>query len=118
MAEARLEELANEQEKKLKALKKLQREQEREHGLNPTKVDSDVLAKLEFQYIDYRNDERLEEEIVKMGGYYKSHPERTRSKQAFRTNTYRLIQKAEANIAAVERGEFGVGHAVNKNKKN
>ena len=31
-------------------------------------------------------------------------------KLLFRTNTHKLINKAVANIQAVERGMFGVGH--------
>ena len=46
-----------------------------------------------------------------MVGYIISDKQRTKSKQALRTNTYRLLRKAEANIKAiVEKGMFGVKH--------
>ena len=35
---------------------------------------------------------------------------RTRRKNSIRTNTHKLLTKAGANIEAVERGTFGVGH--------
>ena len=31
-------------------------------------------------------------------------------KQSIRTNTHKLLNKAQANIEAVEKGTFGVGH--------
>jgi len=38
--------------------------------------------------------------------------ERTKRKKSIRTNTHKLINKAVANIQAVEKGVFGVGHKV------
>jgi hypothetical protein len=35
---------------------------------------------------------------------------RTTKKKSIRTNTHKLINKAKANIEAVEKGMFGVGH--------
>ena len=43
-------------------------------------------------------------------GYVKTFEQRTRRKQSIRTNTHKLLNKAQANIEAVEKGTFGVGH--------
>lgn len=43
-------------------------------------------------------------------GLLKTNYVRTNRKKSLRTNAYKLIRKAEANIRAVERGEFGIGH--------
>jgi len=52
----------------------------------------------------------VDEMISKEMGLLKTNYVRTARKASLRTNTYKLIKKAEANIAAVERGEFGIGH--------
>ena len=36
--------------------------------------------------------------------------ERVKAKNYYKMATYRLLRKAEANIKAVEKGMFGVGH--------
>jgi hypothetical protein len=36
--------------------------------------------------------------------------ERVKAKNYYKMATYRLLRKAEANIEAVEKGMFGVGH--------
>lgn len=54
--------------------------------------------------VDY--DALLDKEM----GLLKTNYIRTGRKRSLRTNTYKLLNKAEANIAAVERGEFGIGH--------
>ena len=60
--------------------------------------------------IDYLSEDKIQEAMLKEG-YIISNDERTKSKQALRTNTYRLLRKAEANIKAiVETGMFGVKH--------
>ena len=59
--------------------------------------------------VDYLSEEAVEEAMLKEG-YIKTHTERTRRKQSIRTNTYKLLSKAQANIQAVENGTFGVGH--------
>ena len=41
---------------------------------------------------------------------YKVDYVRTTRKKSIRTNTHKLINKAVANIQAVEKGTFGVGH--------
>jgi hypothetical protein len=60
--------------------------------------------------INYLSDEKIQEAMLKEG-YIITDEQRTKSKQALRTNTYRLLRKAEANInAIVEEGVFGVKH--------
>lgn len=59
--------------------------------------------------VDYLSEEHIEEAMLKEG-YRKSYYERTRRKQSIRTNTYKLLNKARANIEAVEQGLFGIGH--------
>ena len=41
---------------------------------------------------------------------YKTDYVRTSRKKSIRTNTHKLINKAVANIQAVEKGVFGLGH--------
>ena len=41
---------------------------------------------------------------------YKVDYVRTTRKKSIRTNTHKLINKAKANILAVEKGTLGVGH--------
>lgn len=42
-----------------------------------------------------------------------------RAKQSIPTNTYKLLNKARANIEAVEQGLFGIGHKFKSiNQKN
>ena len=36
--------------------------------------------------------------------------QRARRKQSIRANTHKLLSKAKANIEAVEKGTFGLGH--------
>ena len=67
------------------------------------------LASLGRQGIDYLSDKKVREEMLKEG-YAKTFEERTKRKKSIRTHTHRLIAKAKANIEAVERGMFGVGH--------
>lgn len=57
------------------------------------------------------SDEHIREAMLKEG-YVKTFEQRTRRKQSIRTNTHKLLNKAQANIEAVEKGTFGVGHAA------
>ena len=60
--------------------------------------------------IDYLSEEKIQDAMLKEG-YQLSDEQRSKSKQALRTNTYRLLRKAEANIKAiVENNKFGVKH--------
>ena len=99
---------------------------------NPREVDLEGLAEMSEQnHAEYNKRLKRAEEIVskrlerldktwddvdydalldKEMGLLKTNYVRTARKASLRTNTYKLIKKAEANIAAVERGEFGFGH--------
>ena len=59
--------------------------------------------------IDHMSVEHIREAMLKEG-YVKTFEQRTRRKQSIRTNTHKLLNKAQANIEAVEKGTFGVGH--------
>ena len=48
--------------------------------------------------------------ILKVDFVNKKTNNRTTRKKSIRTNTHKLINKAKANILAVEKGTFGVGH--------
>ena len=63
--------------------------------------------------INYLSYERIEEAMLK-AGYRKSHYERTQRKNSIRTNTYKLLKKAQLNIEATEMGMFGIGHETKK----
>jgi hypothetical protein len=99
---------------------------------NPREVDLEGLVEMSEQnHAEYNKRLKRAEEIVskrlerlgktwddvdydalldKEMGLLKTNYVRTARKASLRTNTYKLIKKAEANIAAVERGEFGFGH--------
>jgi len=57
------------------------------------------------------SERRIEEAMLKEG-YLKTYEERTKRKRYIRTHTHRLLAKAEANIKAVGKGTFGVGHYI------
>ena len=58
---------------------------------------------------DNMADGHIREAMLKEG-YVKTFEPRTRRKQSIRTNTHKLLNKAQANIEAVEKGTVGVGH--------
>ena len=55
------------------------------------------------------SDEHIREAILKEG-CVKTFEQRTRRKQSIRPNTHKLLNKAQANIEALEKGTFAVGH--------
>ena len=67
------------------------------------------LAMFGRQRIDYMSGEHIREAMLKEG-YVKTYEQRTRRKQSIRTNTHKLLNKAQASIEAVEKGTFGAGH--------
>ena len=67
------------------------------------------LATIGRKRIDYMSDEHIREAMLNEG-YVKTFEQRTRRKQSIRTNTHKLLNKAQANIEAEEKGTFGVGH--------
>jgi hypothetical protein len=77
---------------------------------------TEPLADTTRKFKNYMDEQLIEQEILKAGGYRKLNAERTKTKQSLRTNTLRLKKKAEENIRAVERGEFALGHGKPKKK--
>ena len=67
------------------------------------------LAFLGKKQIDYLSDRHIREAMLKEG-YVKTFTQRTAMKKSIRTHTHKLISKAVANIQAIEKGTFGVGH--------
>ena len=67
------------------------------------------LAFLGRKQIDYLSDRHIREAMLKEG-YVKTFTQRTAMKKSIRTHTHKKIAKAVANIQAVEKGMFGVGH--------
>ena len=67
------------------------------------------LASLGRHQIDYLSDKHIRQAMLDEG-YVKTFEERTKRKKSIRTNTHKLINKAVANIQAVEKGVFGVGY--------
>ena len=60
----------------------------------------------ERQQVNYLSEQSIADTMLKRGGRV-SDKQRTTSKSAMRTNTYRLLRKAEANVTAVLKGTFG-----------
>jgi len=71
------------------------------------KVQAVVSKRLKDKYIDDDNEDELIDKKMKA---FKRDYVRTTRKKSIRTNTHKLINKAVANIQAVEKGTFGVGH--------
>ena len=67
------------------------------------------LASLGRHQINYLSDKHIRQAMLDEG-YVKTFEERTKRKKSIRTNTHRLLAKAEANIKAVGERTFGVGH--------
>ena len=67
------------------------------------------LASLGRHQINYLSDKHIRQAMLDEG-YVKTFEERTKRKKSIRTNTHRLLAKAEANITAVGNRTFGVGH--------
>ena len=66
-----------------------------------------VSKRLKDKYIDTDDEDDLIDKEMKI---FKRDYVRTARKKSIRTNTHKLINKAKANIHAVENGAFGVGH--------
>ena len=67
------------------------------------------LAKICRERLDRMSDEHIEQVILNEG-CVKTFEERAHRKQSIRANTHKLLSKAKANIEAVEKGIFGLGH--------
>ena len=98
-----------------KVVNRLEKKAQKENALFDRATENDKhgrkggLATIGRQRIDYMSDEHIREAMLKEG-YVKTFEQRTRRKQSIRTNTHKLLNKAQANIEAVEKGTFGVGH--------
>jgi hypothetical protein len=96
-------------------VKRLEEKAQKENAIFDRAAENDKhgrkggLATIGRQRIDYMSDEYIREAMLKEG-YVKTFGQRTRRKQSIRTNTHKLLNKAQANIEAVEKGTFGVGH--------
>ena len=75
--------------------------------LSPVFPKTSTLARLKDKYIDSDDEDDLIDKEMRV---YKVDYVRTTRKKSIRTNTHKLINKAVANIQAVEKGTFGVGH--------
>jgi len=72
-----------------------------------TKAQAVVSKRLKGNLIDSDDEDKLIDMEMLV---YKVVYVRTTRKKSIRTNTHKLINKAVANIQAVEKGTFGVGH--------
>ena len=71
------------------------------------KAQAVVRKRLKGNFIDSDDEDELIDKEMRV---YKVDCVRTTRKKSIRTNTHKLINKAVANIQAVEKGMFGVGH--------
>jgi hypothetical protein len=99
-----------------KVIKRLEKEQaEEEEALFQRTLERDKkglergLSSFYREQIDYLSEHRIEEAMLKEG-YVKTYEQRTKKEKYIRTHTHRMLRKAKANIEAVEKGMFGVGH--------
>ena len=79
----------------------------KEYGRLLAKAQAVVGKRLKGNLIDSDDEDKLLDKEMRV---YKVDYVRTTRKKSIRTNTHKLINKAKANIQAVERGMFGVGH--------
>ena len=96
-------------------VKRLEKKAQKENAIFDRAAENDKhgrkggLATIGRKRIDYMSDEHIREAMLNEG-YVKTFEQRTRRKQSIRTNTHKLLNKAQANIEAVEKVTFGVGH--------
>ena len=88
----------------LDALAELSENNRKEYGRLLAKAQAVVSKRLKGNLIDSDDEDKLLDKEMRV---YKVDYVRTKS---IRTNTHKLINKAKANIQAVEKGVFGVGH--------
>jgi hypothetical protein len=79
----------------------------KEYGRLLAKAQAVVSKRLKGNLIDSDDEDKLIDMEMRV---YKTDYVRTSRKKSIRTNTHKLINKAKANIEAVEKGMFGVGH--------
>ncbi|MDC1090533.1 hypothetical protein OAQ01_03820 [Emcibacteraceae bacterium] len=81
----------------------------KEYGRLLAKAQAVISKRLKGNLIDSDNEDKLIDMEMRV---YKTDYVRTSRKKSIRTNTHKLINKAVANIQAVEKGMFGLGHKV------
>ena len=91
----------------LEKLAKLSEKNRNEYEKLLAKARAVVSKRLKDKYIDSDDEDDLIDKEMKV---FKRDYVRTAKKKSIRTNTHKLINKAVANIQAVEKGMFGVGH--------
>ena len=91
----------------LEKLADLSENSSREYGRLLAKAQAVVSKRLKGNLIDSDDEDKLLDMEMRI---YKVDYVRTARKKSIRTNTHKLINKAVANIQAVEKGMFGVGH--------
>jgi len=91
----------------LEKLAELSEKNRKEYGRLLTKAQAIVSKRLKDKYIDTDYEDDLIDKEMKI---FKRDYVRTARKKSIQTNTHKLIKKAKANIHAVEKGMFGVGH--------
>ena len=91
----------------LDALAELSENNRKEYGRLLAKAQAVVSKRLKGNLIDSDDEDKLLDKEMRV---YKVDYVRTTRKKSIRTNMHKLINKAVANIQAVEKGTFGVGH--------
>ena len=91
----------------LEKLAELSENNSKEYGRLLAKAQAVVSKRLKGNLIDSDDEDKLIDMEMRV---YKTDYVRTSRKKSIRTNTHKLINKAVANIQAVEKGMFGVGH--------
>ena len=91
----------------LEKLAELSENNSKEYGRLLAKAQAVISKRLKGNLIDSDNEDKLIDMEMRV---YKTDYVRTSRKKSIRTNTHKLINKAVANIQAVEKGMFGVGH--------
>ena len=92
----------------LEKLAELSENNSKEYGRLLAKAQAVVSKRLKGNLIDSDDEDKLIDMEMRV---YKTDYVRTSRKKSIRTNTHKLINKAVANIQAVEKGMFGVGHS-------
>ena len=91
----------------LEKLAELSENNSKEYGRLLAKAQAVVSKRLKGNLIDSDDEDKLIDMEMRV---YKTDYVRTSRKKSIRTNTHKLINKAVANIQAVEKGVFGLGH--------
>ena len=91
----------------LEKLAELSENNSKEYGRLLAKAQAVVSKRLKGNLIYSDDEDKLIDMEMRV---YKTDYVRTSRKKSIRTNTHKLINKAVANIQAVEKGVFGVGH--------